>query len=446
MNGKPLDADGGQLLPVTKDPASLSYQEMLSRIYGLGRFGIRPGLERIRAILKALSDPQDSLQVIHVAGTNGKGSTAAFLASILDAAGYRVGLFTSPHLIAFPERIRLNGSELAEEYLLRLAGKVLSSAPHGATFFEIVTAMAFLAFAEQGVGPAIMEVGMGGRFDATNAASGILSVITPIALDHCQYLGEDIGSIALQKAGVIKPGRPVVSAPQPPEALAVLREQCARLGSSFQLHGTDFSAEWKDGCISYRGLGWDLAGIKPGIPGRYQSVNAAAALNAAELLGHDLLPLSGAEALRGIEGARWPGRMELFPGTPRVLLDGAHNPAGAAALAESLRDFPRRSLILLLGMAGDKDAAGMLSRLLPLADRIIAVTPAIPRGLPSGMLADKCSQLGYGAEDGGSVTEGLENAVNKAHPEDLVVVCGSLFAVGEARAKLTSRRFEPFRG
>jgi dihydrofolate synthase/folylpolyglutamate synthase len=138
--------------------------------------------------------------------------------------------------------------------------------------------------------------------------------------------------------------------------------------------------------------------------------------------------------------------MELFPGAPRVLLDGAHNPAGAAALAESLQDFPRRSLILLLGMAEDKDAAGMLSRLLPLADRIIAVTPAIPRGLPSGMLADQCSQLGYDAQDGGSVTEGLEKAFDKAHPEDLVVVCGSLFAVGEARAKLTSRRFEPFRG
>jgi dihydrofolate synthase/folylpolyglutamate synthase len=424
----------------------MSYREMLSRIYGLGRFGIRPGLERIRTILKALSDPQDGLQVIHVAGTNGKGSTAAFLASILAAAGYRVGLFTSPHLIAFPERIRVNGSELAEEDVLRLAGKVLSSAPRDATFFEIVTAMAYLAFAEQGVGPAIMEVGMGGRYDATNAASGVLSVITPIALDHCQYLGEDIGSIALQKAGVIKPGRPVVSAPQTAEALTVVREQCARLRSPLHLHGTDFSAEWTDGFISYSGPEWDLAGIKPGIPGRYQSVNAAAALNAAELLGRSLLPLSAADALRGIEEARWPGRMELFPGAPRILLDGAHNPAGAAALAESLREIPRRSLVLLLGMAGDKDAAGILSRLLPMADRIIAVTPAIPRGLPSAMLADHCSRLGYDAEDGGSVTEGLENAVAKADPHDLVVVCGSLFAVGEARAKLTSRRFEPFRG
>lgn len=424
----------------------MSYQEMLSRLYRLGRFGIRPGLERIGAILKALSDPQDGLQVIHVAGTNGKGSTAAFLASILDAAGYRVGLFTSPHLIAFPERIRLNGSELAEEDVLRLADTVLSSAPRGATFFEIVTAMAYLAFAEKGVGPAVMEVGMGGRFDATNAAAGILSVITPIALDHCQYLGEDIGSIALQKAGVIKPGRPVVSAPQPPEAQRVIREQCERLCSPFHLHGTDFSADWQDGFISYSGREWDLAGIKPGIPGRYQSFNAAAALNAAELLGHDLLPLSAADALRGIEGARWPGRMELFPGAPSILLDGAHNPAGAAALAESLQDIPRRGLILLVGMAEDKDAAAMLSRLLPMAERIIAVTTAIPRGLPSGMLANHCSRLGYDAEDGGSVTDGLANAVAKAHPHDLVVVCGSLFAVGEARAQLTSRRFEPFRG
>jgi dihydrofolate synthase/folylpolyglutamate synthase len=424
----------------------MSYQDTLSRIYGLGRFGIRPGLERIRTILKALSDPQDCLSVIHVAGTNGKGSTSAFLASVLDAAGYRVGLFTSPHLIAFPERIRLNGKEIAEEEVLRLADTVLPVAPDGSTFFEIVTAMAYLAFAEHGVGPAVMEVGMGGRFDATNAAKGILSIITPIALDHCQYLGDDIAAIALQKAGVIKQGSPVVSAPQLPEARSVVREQCANLGSPLYLHGLDFSADRKGSLIAYRGLEWELEGISPGIPGRCQSVNAAAALAAAELLGRDRFPMSRTAALRGIEEARWPGRMEMFPGTPRILLDGAHNPAGASALAESLQDIRRRNLTMLIGMASDKDADGMLERLLPLADRAVTVTPAIPRGLPSAILAEHCRQLGFEAEDAGSVTEGLDNAVAGAHADDLVVVCGSLFVVGEARARLTSRRFEPFRG
>lgn len=424
----------------------MSYQDILTRIYGLGRFGIRPGLDRIRAILKALSDPQDGLSVIHVAGTNGKGSTSAFLSSILDAAGYKVGLFTSPHLIAFPERIRLNGREIAEEEVLRLAEKVLSAAPDGSTFFEIVTAMAYLAFAEGGVGPAVMEVGMGGRFDATNAATGILSLITPIALDHCQYLGGDIAAIALQKAGVIKQGNPVVSAPQPQEALAVIRQQCANLGSPLYLNGHDFRADRQEGLLTFIGLEWELDGIRPGIPGCYQSANAASALTAAELLARGRFPITRSAARRGIEEARWPGRMELFPGTPRILLDGAHNPAGASALAESLRDIRRRNLVMLIGMAADKDADGILEHLLPLADRVIAVTPAIPRGLPAGVLAERCRHLGFEAKETGSVNEGLDIAVAVAHADDLVVVCGSLFVVGEARARLTSRRFEPFRG
>ncbi len=424
----------------------MSYQDILSRIYGLGRFGIRPGLERIRMILKALSDPQDSLQVIHVAGTNGKGSTSAFLASILDGAGLTVGLFTSPHLIAFPERIRLNGREIAEEDVLRLAEKVLSVAPAASTFFEIVTAMAFLAFAENGVGPAVMEVGMGGRFDATNAATGILSIITPIELDHCQYLGSDIATIAMQKAGVIKQGSPVVSAPQLPQALTVIREQCTLIGSPLFVHGTDFSAGGRGGPVDYRGLEWELEGVRPGIPGRFQAVNAAAALAAAELLGRRHFPISESDALRGIEAARWPGRMEMFPGKPRILLDGAHNPAGASALAESLQDIRRRNLVLLVGIVGDKDAGGILDHLLPVADRVFAVSPAIPRGLPSGALADRCRQLGHDAEDAGSVGAGLDRAVAEADADDLVVVCGSLFVVGEARARLTFRKFEPFRG
>jgi len=427
-------------------PAFMGYREMLARLYGLGRFGIRPGLDRIRSILRALSDPQDSLSVIHVAGTNGKGSTSAFLSSILAAAGYKVGLFTSPHLVAFTERIRLNGREIAEEEVLRLAEKVLSVSPEGSTFFEVVTAMAYLAFAEGGVGPAVMEVGMGGRYDATNAATGILSLITPIALDHCQYLGEDIAAIALQKAGVIKRGNPAVSAPQSPEALAVIRRQCAHLGSPLYVNGPDFRADRKGGLLSYIGLEWQMDGLNPGIPGSYQSANAASALAAAELLAGGRFPVSRSAARRGIEEARWPGRMELFPGTPRILLDGAHNPAGASALAESLRDIRRRNLVMLIGMVADKDAEGILEHLLPVADRVIAVAPAIPRGLPAGVLAERCRHLGFAAEDAGSVNQGLDIAGAVAHADDLVVVCGSLFVVGEARARLTSRRFEPFRG
>lgn len=424
----------------------MDYRQTLSHIYGLVRFGIKPGLERIRATLRALSDPQDAVQVIQVAGTNGKGSTAAFLAAILTAGGYKVGLFTSPHLIAFPERIRINGSGISEEDVVSLADRVLSVAPEGTTFFEIVTAMAYLYFAEQGVGPAIMEVGMGGRLDATNAASGILSIITPVAIDHCQYLGDTLGLIAREKAGILKPGRPVVLSQQTPEALKVIRRHATGMDCPLYLEGRDFRATWEADGLTYRGIEWQLQALQPGIPGRYQAMNLASALCAAELLNKEGIPLSAAAVRAGAEQASWPGRMELFAGPPRVLLDGAHNPAGANALAEALADIPRRDLILVAGVVGDKDANGILGPLLPFADSVIAVCPSVPRGLASAELAAHCRTLGHQAVDAGSVANGLKKAFTAAHPDDLILVCGSLFAVGEARARLLSQTFEPFRG
>ncbi|MDD2337970.1 MAG: bifunctional folylpolyglutamate synthase/dihydrofolate synthase [Geobacteraceae bacterium] len=424
----------------------MTYQEMMSHIYGLARFGMKPGLQRIRATLCALSDPQDAVQTVHVAGTNGKGSTAAFLASILTAGGHKTGLFTSPHLVAFTERIRIDGTEISETEVVSLADRVLSVAPEGTTFFEIVTAMAYLFFAEQGVRAAVMEVGMGGRFDATNVASGILSIITPIALDHSQYLGDTISMIAREKAGVIKAGRPVVSSSQSPDAREVIRKHCIELKSPLYMQGNDFSATWENSGFVYSGLQWKLHALQPGIPGRYQAMNLATAICAAELLEQQGMSLTPDCVRTGAEQASWPGRMELFAGPPRVLLDGAHNPAGAQALSEALADIPRRALILVAGVVGDKDANGILERLLPSADSVITVCPSVPRGLTSHDLADHCRSLGHQAIEAGSVASGLETAFNKAQPDDLILVCGSLFVVGEARAIILSQTFEPFRG
>jgi len=424
----------------------MTYQETLSHIYGLARFGMKPGLERIRATLRALSDPQDALKTIHVAGTNGKGSTAAFLASILRSGGHKVGLFTSPHLVAFTERIRINGREISEKEVISLAEQVLSVAPEGTTFFEIVTAMAYLHFAEQGVGAAVMEVGMGGRFDATNIASGILSIITPIALDHSQYLGDTISMIAREKAGIIKAGRPVVSSSQLPAAREGIKQHCLGTKSPLYQEGKDFSATWKSDGLAYSGIKWKLNALQPGIPGRYQAMNLATAICAAELLDQQGMSLTPECARAGAEQASWPGRMEMFSGPPRILLDGAHNPAGATVLAEALVDIPRRALILVAGVVGDKDANGILEPLLLSAASVIAVCPAVPRGLTSRELADHCRALGHQAIEAGSVAKGLEAALNKAEPDDLILVCGSLFVVGEARAILLSQTFEPFRG
>lgn len=424
----------------------MTYQETLSYIYSLGRFGMKPGLERVSALLQTLHNPQEKLQTVHVAGTNGKGSTAAFLSSIVVTGGYKVGLFTSPHLTSFTERMRINGAEISEEEVTALAEQVVAAAPEGTTFFEMVTAMAFLHFAERDVDLAIMEAGMGGRLDATNAASGILSIITPVSLDHCEYLGKSLAEIAIEKAGVVKPGRPVVASAQSPEALSVIERQCAQKGSPIYRYGNDFSASWDADRLAYQGIHTALAGLKPGIFGRYQATNAATALCAAELLASLGFDLNATALGQGIENAQWPGRMEIMGDAPRVLLDGAHNPAGGLALADSLSDIPRNRLLLVAGVMGDKDVDGILGPLLPLIDHAFAVAPALERALSSERLAAFLCNSGISCSDAGSVAAGLSLAREAAGPDDLILVCGSLFTVGEARGYLLAKRYEPFRG
>lgn len=424
----------------------MTYRETLAYIYGLARFGMKPGLERISSLLTALGNPHHGMKAVHVAGTNGKGSTAAFLSAIVTAGGYKAGLFTSPHLISFTERMRINGGEIAENAVTRLAERVLNVAPEGTTFFEIVTAMALLHFAEERVDLVVLEAGMGGRMDATNVVSGILSVITPISLDHCDYLGATVAEIAREKAGVVKRGRPLVVSPQPPEALDVLRASCADLASPLYLAGVDFTAAWEASGLAYRGVNSCLDGLKPGIAGRYQAMNAASALCAAELLRESGFSLDEAALRQGIESAYWPGRMEFFGESPRFLLDGAHNTAGGESLAEALADVPRDRLFIVAGVMGDKDAAGILSPLLPLAARVFAVSPRLERAMPSAELALLCRGEGAVCVDAGTVAAGLTLARDAAGSDDVVLVCGSLFTVGEARAVLLAERFEPCRG
>lgn len=425
----------------------MTYEELLAHIYGLKRFGIRPGLVRISSLLHRLGNPQESFAVVHVVGTNGKGSTAAFLASLLTAGGYRTGLFTSPHLISFTERFRIDGAEIAPETAGRLAERVLAAALPGTTFFEIVTALALLWFAERQVAVAIVEAGMGGGKDATNAAQGVMTVVTPVALDHCEWLGANLAAIALEKGGIIKPGTPVVLSRQPETVSEVLVELGLHQECTLARLDRDFSAAWQeDGTLAYHGVERVLAGLRPGIGGRYQADNAATALAAAELLGGCGFPLTGAAFAAGLAAARWPGRMELFPGPPRILLDGAHNPAGAAALAAALGELRRRRLLVVLGVMGDKDLDGILAPLVPLADEVVAVTPAVDRALPSADLAAACAARDCAATDGATVAAGLALARERAAADDLILVCGSLFTVGEARAVLLTKRYEPFRG
>jgi len=424
----------------------MTYSETLAHIFSRGRFGIKPGLERVTEILARLGNPHEKLKSVQIAGTNGKGSTGAFLSSIMTAAGYRTAFFSSPHLMRFTERFRINETEISEEALHDVALQVLAIAPAEATFFEIVTAMAFLLFAEAEVELAIMEAGMGGCWDATNVAHGILAIITPISLDHCAYLGNSVALIAAEKAGIIKAGAPVVISAQEPAALQPLTAAAERLNSPVYLFGKDFQMTASTAGLVYTAAGITLNGLCPGLRGRFQAANAAAAVTGARVLADAGFPLSDDALRKGLAAAVWPGRLELFEGGRKVLLDGAHNPAGALSLAESLQDFSYHKLVLVVGMMADKAWQDTLAPLQVLADRIITVEPALDRALPAEELACFFEGAGFDVISAGSVSAGLENALASAVPDDLILVTGSLFTVGEARAFLTGNSFMPIRG
>ena len=420
---------------------------MLEQLYALRRFGIRPGIDRVRLLLDRLGNPERDFRSIHIVGTNGKGSTSAFLAAILTAAGLRTALFTSPHLVCFNERFRINGSEISDQRLEKLLPAVLAAAPDGTTFFEIVTALAAVYFSEEHVDMAVMEAGMGGRSDATASIPGIMTVVTPISLDHCDYLGATAADIAAEKAGIAEVDTPVIIGHQTEEVQHAIRNCFQPDRQTLVWTDSMVSARWNDdGTLDYRGLHTTLEGLVPGVRGRYQAENASLALAAAEslaLAGIQLLP----EALRsGISGTRWPGRMELVPGHPPLLLDGAHNPAGAAALAAALADFHYRRLLLVVGIVADKDVQKMLSVLAPLATACYCVTPAIDRALGDSQLAAAVTAIGLRAVACGTVAAGIETARREAGNDDLILVCGSLFTVGEAKAWLSGRDYQGIRG
>lgn len=407
---------------------------------------MKPGLERIIEILHRLGNPHKRLATVQIAGTNGKGSTGAFLSAIMSAAGYRTAFFSSPHLSSFSERFRIDGSEADEDDVADVARRVLAVAPAEATFFEIVTAMGFQLFADKGVDLAVMETGMGGRWDATNVADGLLAVITPVSYDHCEYLGHTLAAIAAEKAGIIRSGRAVVIGPQEPEALAVIRSAAEGAGARCLVWGEDFNCSADGASVRYVAGDFALEGLTPGLHGRFQTVNMASAVTAARLLDSAGFPVDDGALRSGVAAARWPGRMELFPGPPRIMLDGAHNPAGAAALADSLADVRYRRLLLVVGVMADKAWQELLGPLLPLAATVIAVEPSLERALPAETLAGFIRQAGVEAVIGGDVGRGLGLACDMAGYDDLVLVCGSLFTVGEARSRLTGREFAPIRG
>jgi dihydrofolate synthase / folylpolyglutamate synthase len=417
-----------------------AYRDVLLRLFSLRRMGVKLELRRMEVALRSVGDPHRDLRFVHLAGTNGKGSTAAFLDAMLRAAGHRVGLFTSPHLSRFTERIRLAGAEIEPEDVVRLEAEVRARVTTPLTFFEMVTLLALMHFRERDADIVVLETGLGGRFDATNVVLPEVAVVTGVALDHTEYLGESLGAIAFEKAGIIKAGRPVVAAAPAGEAVEVVLREAARQAAPLCLQGRDFDLVPDGEAFRFRGLGApDLRVPCLGLRGPHQRGNAALALAAAEMLARRGVPLPPEARAEGLAQCRWPGRLEEVSCRPRVWVDAAHNPAGAEALARALSEVPFRRLTLCVGVLRDKDATGILAPLLPLAHRVITVAPRSARALPAADLA----AMAPGAEPADGLADGLCRARVGLGEDDLCLVAGSVFLVGEARELLLGEAADP---
>jgi dihydrofolate synthase / folylpolyglutamate synthase len=398
----PLRPGSAEIQPMTY-PDSVDFLYKLGNEIATAKFG----LERITALLADLGTPERAFRVIHVAGTNGKGSTCAMIEAALRTAGYRTGLYTSPHLIEPTERIQINGTPVTREQFAGAFNQVHALAkrtPPHPTYFETVTAMGFLLFREAAIDIAVVEVGLGGRLDATNVVHPEVTAITPVDFDHERFLGSSIEQIAAEKAGILKPGVPTVFATQRPEADRVLTARAAELGIQIS-----------------RAADIGELPVAPPLAGRHQIENARTAVAVLNLL--DVNP-------RGIANARWPGRLEHIASQPDIILDGAHNPAGARALADHIREhYADRPVWIVFGAMRDKAVAEIGEILFPLADRLILTAPSQARAVHP-------DSLEFGPATVAPTVAAALELVRSAPPDATVFVTGSLYLVGEARALL----------
>ncbi|WP_225071511.1 folylpolyglutamate synthase/dihydrofolate synthase family protein [Desulfuromonas sp. CSMB_57] len=418
----------------------MDFRQSLDYLYGLQRFGIKLGLDNIRSLLDRLGQPAAGLPILHVAGTNGKGSTAAAAASILQRSGRSTGLYTSPHLHSFTERIQINRQPIPETRVATLTAE-LREAGTGLplTFFEFTTALALLYFQRQAVDAVVLEVGMGGRLDATNVVTPAVSVITPICLDHAEHLGSSLAAIAAEKAGIVKPGTPVVIGAQPPEALEVLLARCGQSGAPAVLWQRDFQCTSHAEGFDFQGLGLQLPNLQPGLPGRHQHHNLAVAIAACSLFCAGNRPLQEQAIREGVQAVRWPGRLEWWGGRQRILLDGAHNEGGARVLADYLMDLRPGAVRWVVGMKGPRRAADLLAPLLPLVTHLYCTAPRVPEAVAPIELAELARAAGKPAEVLVSPAAALSAALADSDAGDLVLVAGSLFLVAEAREYLMTQ-------
>ena len=428
------------------------YQESLQYLINLTTFGINFGLGRIEELLKRLGNPERLLRVVHVGGTNGKGSTTAMIARILKDSGHKVGVFTSPHMHDWRERMVINGQMIPKERVIQVIKRVVqlledmvAEGFEHPTEFEVSTALAFLYFAEEKVDLAVIEVGLGGAIDSTNVVSPLISVITNVGMDHMEYLGADVVSIAKVKAEIIKPHSIAVTASENPEVIQVLREQAKAMDVPLWLVGED--VRWESKWSGELEQEFDLVGLhatylklRLSLIGLHQLRNAATAVTVCEVLQSKYGVSIPREAIyTGLSEVEWPGRLELLSLKPKVLLDGAHNVDGAVALTQAIPLYTRDRLILCLGMLADKEREKVVDMLVPLADEIIITRPDSPR-------AGDWRALGSLAEQHGRPVTCIENpkeavifALSRLGENDMLCVTGSIYMLADARQALIEK-------
>jgi len=420
-----------------------SYLETLDFIYNLRGGEIDLRLHRVAKILSLFGHPERCFRAIHIAGTNGKGSTAAMLHSILCAQGYRVALYTSPHVVSFTERIRVNDREITPEEVVELAEDIRArslEAGISLTFFEFVTVMALVYFGRSKLDVAVVEVGLGGRLDATNLVIPAVSIITTISKDHEAYLGSNLRSIAQEKGGIIKAGVPVILGSMPSVAAAALETIAQAKGSAGYLFGRDFSVGFtQDGQFDYEGLRWSLMDLSLALRGIHQRFNAAVALAALEVTRRDFL-VSERAVREGLERVFWPARFEVILHHPRVILDGAHNSQGVKALAKELREFlGGKRVKLLFGAMKDKDWSDMLQELSKVSSEVLLTrVPMVRSADPSDLISAVPAELSVSVIE--DPAEAITSLIGRVEEDQNILVAGSLYLSGHVRSMLLGMR------
>lgn len=419
----------------------MTIREALAYIHAVDWRRSKPGLRRIHELLEKLGHPERTVRFVHVTGTNGKGSTCAMLASILQAAGYRTGLYTSPYIFRFNERMQVDGQEIPDEELCAITEEVRpladSMADHPSEF-EMVTAIAFTWFARRKCDIVVCEVGMGGEFDATNVIPAPeAAVFCNIGLDHTQYLGDTIEKIAATKAGIIKPGCDAVLYRQTASAEEIIRQRCERLG--VPLHLADFDGIRPESAgLEGQVFDWEeLTGLRLPLLGRHQLCNAAVALTAMRVLQKRGWSITEEHIRRGLAATDWPGRFQIIGNDPLFIIDGGHNPQCIRALEQNIRDYlPDRPLTVLTGVMQDKDYHCMYRGVVPYARSFITVTPDNPRSLPAGELAAYIRELGAPVTACDTIRGGVSLALEQAGPGGTVLCYGSLYLIGDVETQL----------